>query len=87
MGVSGALNDGADVTARVDDFWPNDYGLYHMAGNVSEWVMDVYRPTSNEVTDDFMPLEVMYTLHNCYVLMDYTINQFKLRITFTMYMV
>ena len=55
MGVSGALNDGADVTARVDDFWPNDYGLYHMAGNVSEWVMDVYRPTSNEVTDGFMP--------------------------------
>ena len=55
MGVSGALNDGADVTARVDAFWPNDYGLYHMAGNVSEWVMDVYRPTSNEVTEDFMP--------------------------------
>ena len=55
MGVSGALNDGADVTARVDDFWPNDYGLYHMAGNVSEWVMDVYRPTSNEVTEEFMP--------------------------------
>jgi gliding motility-associated lipoprotein GldJ len=55
MGVSGALNDGADVTARVDDFWPNDYGLYHMAGNVSEWVMDVYRNTSNEETDDFMP--------------------------------
>ncbi len=55
MGVSGALNDGADVTARVDDFWPNDYGLYHMAGNVSEWVMDVYRPTSNEESEDFMP--------------------------------
>ena len=55
MGVSGALNDGADVTARVDAFWPNDYGLYPMAGNVSEWVMDVYRPTSNEETDDFMP--------------------------------
>ena len=55
MGVSGALNDGADVTARVDDFWPNDYGLYHMAGNVSEWVMDVYRPTSGNVTEEFMP--------------------------------
>lgn len=55
MGVSGALNDGADVTARVDAFWPNDYGLYHMAGNVSEWVMDVYRASSNEDTDDFMP--------------------------------
>jgi len=55
MGVAGALNDGGDVTVRVDDFWPNDYGLYHMAGNVSEWVMDVYRPTSGEVTEDFMP--------------------------------
>lgn len=55
MGVSGALNDGADVTARVDDFWPNDYGLYNMAGNVSEWVSDTYRPLSSEVTDEFMP--------------------------------
>jgi len=55
MGVSGALNDGADVTCRVDDFWPNDYGLYNMAGNVSEWVMDTYRPLSSEVTDEFMP--------------------------------
>ncbi len=55
MGVSGALNDGADITARVDDFWPNDYGLYHMAGNVSEWVMDVYRPTTAEESSDFMP--------------------------------
>jgi len=26
-----------------------------MAGNVSEWVMDVYRPTSGEVTEEFMP--------------------------------
>ena len=55
MGVSGALNDGADITCRVDDFWPNDYGLYNMAGNVSEWVMDTYRPLSSEVTDEFMP--------------------------------
>jgi len=55
MGVAGALNDGADVTARVDDFWPNDYGLYHMAGNVSEWVMDIYRPTTGEVSNEFMP--------------------------------
>jgi formylglycine-generating enzyme required for sulfatase activity len=25
---------------------PNDYGLYNMAGNVNEWVDDVYRETS-----------------------------------------
>ncbi|MFM7681930.1 MAG: SUMF1/EgtB/PvdO family nonheme iron enzyme, partial [Bacteroidota bacterium] len=55
MGIAGNLNDGGDITVRVDDFWPNDYGLYHMAGNVSEWVMDVYRPMSSEVFAEFMP--------------------------------
>tara|TARA_B000000609_G_C24175408_1_gene353521 strand:- start:438 stop:2066 length:1629 start_codon:yes stop_codon:yes gene_type:complete len=46
MGVAGNLNDNADITAPVRSYWPNDYGLYNMAGNVSEWVMDVYRPES-----------------------------------------
>ena len=55
MGVAGQLNDGADVTAPVESFWPNDYGLYHMAGNVSEWVMDVYRPLTSEDYDEFRP--------------------------------
>ena len=55
MGVAGRLNDGADISDRVDSFWPNDYGLYHMAGNVSEWVMDVYRPMTSEVSEEFMP--------------------------------
>lgn len=55
MGVAGALNDAADITAPVDSYWPNDYGLYHMAGNVSEWVMDVYRPLSHEDFDEFRP--------------------------------
>ncbi|HLP13120.1 MAG TPA: SUMF1/EgtB/PvdO family nonheme iron enzyme [Flavobacteriales bacterium] len=55
MGVAGHLNDAADVTAPVNSYWPNDYGLYHMAGNVSEWVMDVYRPLSTEDFDEFRP--------------------------------
>jgi gliding motility-associated lipoprotein GldJ len=55
MGAAGALNDAADITAPVDSYWPNDYGLYHMAGNVSEWVMDVYRPLSLEDFDEFRP--------------------------------
>jgi gliding motility-associated lipoprotein GldJ len=55
MGVAGRLNDNADVTAPVYSYWPNDYGLYNMAGNVSEWVMDVYRPLSLEDNDDFRP--------------------------------
>jgi len=48
MGVAGNLNDAADITAPVYAYWPNDYGLYNMAGNVSEWVMDIYRPLSFE---------------------------------------
>jgi len=55
MGVAGHLNDGADVTAPVTAYWPNDYGLYNMAGNVSEWVMDVYRPLTSEDFDEFRP--------------------------------
>ncbi len=55
MGVAGALNDNADITAPVYAYWPNDYGLYNMAGNVSEWVMDVYRPLTFEDMDAFRP--------------------------------
>ncbi|MCI5054963.1 MAG: SUMF1/EgtB/PvdO family nonheme iron enzyme, partial [Flavobacteriales bacterium] len=53
MGIAGKLNDNADITAPVHSYWPNDYGLYNMAGNVSEWVMDVYRPLSHEDKTDF----------------------------------
>lgn len=55
MGTAGFLNDNADVTAPVYSFWPNDYGLYHMAGNVSEWVMDVYRPLTSVDANEFRP--------------------------------
>ncbi|BAV94569.1 gliding motility lipoprotein GldJ [Ichthyobacterium seriolicida] len=44
-GVAGWTTDKADVTAPVKSYPPNDYGLYDMAGNVSEWVLDVYRPS------------------------------------------
>ena len=55
MGVAGALNDGASITAPVLFGAPNDYGLYCMAGNVNEWVLDVYRPLSFEDVEDFNP--------------------------------
>ncbi|MGB0984921.1 MAG: SUMF1/EgtB/PvdO family nonheme iron enzyme [Saprospiraceae bacterium] len=55
MGMAGQLNDNASVTAPVRSFMPNDYGLFNMAGNVSEWTMDVYRKmtgmTLSEVED------------------------------------
>lgn len=55
MGIAGHLNDAADITAPVGSYWPNDYGLYNMAGNVSEWVLDVYRPLSLEDVSDYSP--------------------------------
>jgi len=48
MGTSGSLNDKATITAPVNSYYPNDFGLYNMAGNVNEWVLDVYRSTTND---------------------------------------
>ena len=55
MGVAGGNNDGADFPAPVYSYWPNDYGLYNMSGNVSEWVADIYRPLSFEDISDQNP--------------------------------
>ena len=55
MGVAGYLNDNAAPTAPVDSYWPNDYGLYCMAGNVNEWVLDVYRASTNLDLEEFNP--------------------------------
>jgi gliding motility-associated lipoprotein GldJ len=56
-GIAGKLNDGFFYSAPVksEEFLPNDFGLYHMAGNVSEWVMDVYRPLTWEDANDLNP--------------------------------
>lgn len=54
-GIAGELNDGGFVTTPVISYWPNDFGLFNMAGNVSEWVMDVYRPQSWQDVEDFNP--------------------------------
>ena len=51
-GIAGWSTDNADITAPVRAFPPNDFGLYGMAGNVAEWVADVYRPiVDNDVSD------------------------------------
>jgi sulfatase modifying factor 1 len=55
-GIAGRLNDGALITSYIYEFPPNDYGLYNMAGNVSEWVMDIYRPMSFQDFDDLNPM-------------------------------
>nr|WP_310992888.1 gliding motility lipoprotein GldJ [Aequorivita sp. S2608]MDS1298480.1 gliding motility lipoprotein GldJ [Aequorivita sp. S2608] len=52
-GIAGWSDDGADITAEVKSYEPNDYGLYDMAGNVAEWVADVYRPIVDDDFNDF----------------------------------
>ena len=55
MGVAGALNDKADITAPVRSYEPNDFGLYNMAGNVNEWTADTYRQLTYEDFDGLNP--------------------------------
>ena len=52
-GIAGWSDDGADITAPVMSYKPNDLGLYDMAGNVAEWVADVYRPIVDDEISDF----------------------------------
>src|SRR5690606_39109537 len=52
-GIAGWSDDGADITAEVKSYKPNDFGLYDMAGNVAEWVADVYRPIVDDEVSDF----------------------------------
>lgn len=60
MGVAGYLNDASDIPAPVNSYWPNDFGLYNMGGNVAEWVMDVYRQTSHDDVYEFNPFRGNY---------------------------
>ena len=52
-GIAGWSDDGADITNKVKNYPPNDFGLYDMAGNVAEWVADVYRPIVDDEANDF----------------------------------
>lgn len=52
-GIAGWSDDGADITNKVKSYAPNDFGLYDMAGNVAEWVADVYRPIVDDEANDF----------------------------------
>jgi gliding motility-associated lipoprotein GldJ len=52
-GIAGWSEDGADITIQVGQYPPNDFGIYDMAGNVAEWVSDVYRPIVDDQANDF----------------------------------
>ena len=48
--------DGAALSTPSMSFAPNEFGLYNMEGNVSEWVMDAYSPSVYSFVSDLNPV-------------------------------
>jgi formylglycine-generating enzyme len=55
-GIAGKSNDKAIITTEIYEYPANDFGLYQMAGNVNEWVFDLYRPLSYTDFSDLNPI-------------------------------
>ena len=47
--------DGGVYPVRADAYWPNDYGLYNMAGNVAEWTSSAYYENGYSFAMDLNP--------------------------------
>ena len=49
------IDDGGVYTVKVTSYWPNDYGLYCMAGNVAEWTSNAFDESAYSFIHDLSP--------------------------------
>lgn len=47
--------DGGMYSVKADSYWPNDYGLYNMGGNVSEWTSSTFYESAYQFVHDLNP--------------------------------
>jgi gliding motility-associated lipoprotein GldK len=50
------IADNFEYTAPVKSYWPNDFGLYCMPGNVAEWVEDDFEESGYTYAHDLNPV-------------------------------
>ncbi len=48
-------DDGGAYTVNVRSYFPNDYGLYNMAGNVAEWTQSAFDESASTFVHDLAP--------------------------------
>jgi sulfatase modifying factor 1 len=48
-------DDGGTYTVKVRSYFPNDFGLYNMAGNVAEWTASAFDPSASTFVNDLAP--------------------------------
>jgi gliding motility-associated lipoprotein GldK len=48
-------SDGGVYPVRADSYFPNDFGLYNMSGNVAEWTSSYYSDANYDLMADLSP--------------------------------
>ena len=49
------IDDGGFYTVKATSYWPNEYGLYCMAGNVAEWTITAFDESTYNFMHDLNP--------------------------------